>query len=188
MNVFTPALSVIKRLRNRELAETSPSQVQQICTRDVYRYALRRLNSIEDAEDVAAEVYAVALIALWKPECDLRPWLIGIARRKVIDRLRKRTRRQESSIGELGDIRAESAAPDTELLRDEACAVIKTLVNELPELQREVLLLQVADGLTIREIAVAIGKSTAATNSLLARARETLKRTGSHYFGGETNE
>jgi RNA polymerase sigma-70 factor (ECF subfamily) len=77
-------------------------------------------------------------------------------------------------------------SPEAEVLRDEAVKTIKSLVLGLPELQREALLLQIADGLTIREIAIAIGKSPGATNSLLARARETLKQKGSHYFSEET--
>lgn len=186
MNVVTPAINVINRLRNRDQSGTSTLKLQEICGRDIYRYALRRLESVQDAEDVAAEVYAVALASLWKPETDLRPWLIGVARRKVIDRIRKRDRRKETSFHCMSETIQAETSPEAEVLRGEAAKTIKSLVLGLPELQREALLLQIADGLTIREIAIAIGKSPSATNSLLARARETLKQKGSHYFSEET--
>jgi len=54
---------------------------------DIYRYARTRLGSREDAEDLAIEVVQ-ALPAPCRRK-DLRVYMIGIARRKLADRLRR---------------------------------------------------------------------------------------------------
>src|SRR5437763_12767387 len=65
--------------------------------RDVYHYVSRRVRRREDAEDVAAEVFEAAFRGLSRLRVvdDPRVWLIGIARRKVADHLRRAVRRRE---------------------------------------------------------------------------------------------
>jgi RNA polymerase sigma-70 factor, ECF subfamily len=72
--------------------------------------------------------------------------------------------------------------PEDALLREEARAVMHQLLERLPALQREALVLQVRQGLSIREIAQVLGRSEAAANSLLQRARATIFRYGQSYF------
>src|SRR5947207_7569402 len=59
----------------------------------VHRHTLRR----EDAEDITAEVFAAAVASIHQFRGDARvlTWLIGIARRKLIDAARRRERRPE---------------------------------------------------------------------------------------------
>ncbi|MBB6051452.1 RNA polymerase sigma-70 factor (ECF subfamily) [Armatimonas rosea] len=148
----------------------------------MYHYALRRLSSTQDAEDVAAEVYVVALETRWHPSLEPRPWLLGVARRKVADRLRLRLRRPEAPLQEAHELPCATASPEADALRAEAVATIRALVRALPELQREALLLQTAEELSVKEIAQVMGKSVSAVNSLLGRARETLRLKGGSYF------
>src|SRR5215216_4739206 len=58
--------------------------------RDVYRYVSRRILRREDAEDVTAEVFQAAFRCLNRLRDTENPrvWLLGIARRKVVDHLR----------------------------------------------------------------------------------------------------
>ena len=60
---------------------------------DLYRYAYARLGSVEDAEDLAIEVIERA--SRRKGRCTDRLLLLHAARNKVIDRLRKRSRRNK---------------------------------------------------------------------------------------------
>ncbi len=63
--------------------------------RAVLGYALRRVEVREDAADVAAETFAVA----WRrwddvPPDDVRPWLLGVARRVLANQQRSHRRRE----------------------------------------------------------------------------------------------
>jgi RNA polymerase sigma-70 factor (ECF subfamily) len=62
---------------------------------EVFRFAFRRLGNREDAEEVANDVF----FALLRPRSQsapvpthVKPWLFGIARHRVADRLRSRYR------------------------------------------------------------------------------------------------
>jgi len=73
----------------RERAWTADALHQRYLA-DVFAYVARRIPNRHEAEDVTAEVFAAAFVAL----PDRRgtqgpyPWLLGIARRKVTDSLR----------------------------------------------------------------------------------------------------
>ena len=154
-----------------------PRALESLCRSDVFRYALRRVGDRAEAEDVAQETLLAALEGLsrFRGTVPVRFWLLGIARRKVADCLRKRRRVPLAESFPM-------AEPVDSVLSAEAAHRIRLLVAALPELQREALLLQLADGLTIVEIGRTIGKSPAAVNSLLARARASLRERGSAYF------
>lgn len=158
------------------------AQVEALCRTEVYRYALRRLANPQDAEDVAAEVYLAAQETRWQRGLEARPWLLGIARRKVADRLRRRLRRPEVYLHESHTALVTTPSPETNALRAEAVQKIRELVWALPEPQREALLLQTAEELSVKETGQVMGKSVSAVTSLLGRARETLRLKGSPYF------
>ncbi len=156
-----------------------------LCYSDIYRYALRRTGHVEDAEDVAADTFAAALEALpgFKGGIDPRLWLLGIARRKLTDRVRKRCRRPEQSLSIMQELPDESSGPESAVLSIEASETMRCLVLALPDAQCEALLLQAAEGLNVAEIAVVMKRSSSAVNSLLGRARATLRERGAPYFG-----
>ena len=72
----------------------------------VFTVALRSLGSRADAEDVTQQVF----IAAWNSRHTLRPsdtalpaWLMGIARFKIIDALRSRSRTEQASYADPED-------------------------------------------------------------------------------------
>jgi RNA polymerase sigma-70 factor (ECF subfamily) len=160
---------------------------------DVFRYVSRRIARREEAEDVTAEVFAAAFARLprFRRDCPPRLWLLGIARRKVADALRKHGRRRETLASELPsaaagmDRRTEADTPEEALQRAEALSAVHEALAALKPDQREAILLQYVEGLTIGEIAIVMGRSTGAVNSLLQRARASVFRHGSAYFLGE---
>jgi RNA polymerase sigma-70 factor, ECF subfamily len=162
--------------------------------REVFQYVARRVPR-QEAEDITMQVFAAALEALprFRGDCPPRLWLLRIAHGRVVDALRRRTARRETLASELGsseaggDPLAEAMAPALEgpeamLERAEAQRVIWRLVEQLKPEQREALLLQYVEELPIAEIAVVMGRSPAAVNSLLQRARATVFRLGGSYF------
>jgi len=162
----------------------------------VFAYVLFRVPNHTEAEDITAETFAASLTALARFRGESKPyaWLLGIARQKIAEaaRRRERTRSRELSEEDLPERERETLCllltadfrqmPEDALLHKEARDVMRQLLERLPEPQREALLLQVRHGLSVREIAHVLGRSEAATNSLLQRARATIFRYGQSYF------
>src|SRR5712691_3222992 len=140
---------------------------------DVFRYVLRRLPSVPEAEDITAEVFAAAAAGLprFQGQCAPYLWLLGIARRKIADSRRRRAVRREVLHSEMADDAPGSdplwetlvtvEGPEAALVRAEARRVVRDLVAELSPDQREAVLLQYMERLSVAEIAVVMGRSLA---------------------------
>jgi RNA polymerase sigma factor (sigma-70 family) len=159
---------------------------------DVLRYVLRRVPQQEEAQDITAEVFAAAFLGLSRFRGPGSPylWLLGIARRKIADALRRQKSQRETLASELGGAAANSGieaaaapeeGPEAIVVRAEAARVLNELLAQLSPCQREALLLQHMEQLTVPEIAVVMGRSQASVKSLLQRGRETLRRRGHGY-------
>jgi RNA polymerase sigma-70 factor (ECF subfamily) len=154
--------------------------------RDIYRYVSRRIPRREDAEDITADVFGEAFRCLrrLRSRDNPRVWLYGIARRKVIDHLRRSSRRPEllgTDVPGLGSI---SSGDDTEgaYRRNEAAIKLRSILMGLNDTYREALILQYVEGLSISEVARVLGRTPTAANSLLQRARAAAFQAGKEYF------
>jgi RNA polymerase sigma-70 factor (ECF subfamily) len=146
-------------------------------SRSVLGYALRRVDQPEDAADVVSEVMLVA----WRRVGDLpsdegaRLWLYGIARRVLANQTRSRNRRVrlgERLRDDLSRVPLGAEAPGLdERTRDSLHAALR----ELPESDRELLLLSSWEDLEPAEIAVVIGVAPATVRTRLHRARRRLR-------------
>jgi RNA polymerase sigma-70 factor, ECF subfamily len=164
---------------------------------EVYFYVLRQACGIEEAKDITAEVFAAAAAALarFRGQCPPNLWLLSIARRKIIDARRRRSARREKLASELGEGALEGEAlwealatvegPEAVLMRTEARRVVRDLLNQLTADQREAVLLQYVEQLSVAEIAVVMGRSPASVTGLLQRARAALYHRGRAYFLGD---
>lgn len=147
----------------------------------VFGYAYLRCGRREDAEDIAAEVFAAAVASIngYRGDARIETWLIGIARRKLIDAARRRDRRPEVLEAEL--CAAEHLVPragddpQDALQRRDQSARVRALFLELPEVQREALWLHCIDQLSLAETAQVLDRSLDAVKGLLHRARVTLR-------------
>ena len=156
---------------------------------DVFSYVTRRVPDRQEAEDVTAEVFAAAFVALphRKALSGPYPWLLGIARRKIADSLRRRGRREGRTQELTEDLPAERAGlPEAALAREERARLLRGMLIALPEDQREALLLHYVEDLPQAEMAAVLGRSPGAVNSLLQRARAAVYRQGHDYFLGES--
>jgi RNA polymerase sigma-70 factor, ECF subfamily len=156
---------------------------------EIFRYAVRRVGDSAEAEDITAEVFAAVLAQPGRvPKVsrtassgdDLtRAYLIGIARRKVTDTLRKRSRHpQEPLSPEL----PHAHSLEVSLEKQEAARQLRKLLDALPADWREVLLLKYVEELSLREIALALNRSEKAVNGLLQRARAEARKRGETYL------
>lgn len=149
---------------------------------DVLRYAFFRLGSREDAEDVAVQVRHASL--RMKEVEDPRIFLIGIARRKVADILRRRSRAPQVRSLDDPSFAPPGGADDLEAIHRRAA--IAGVMRKLPDDQREALALKYLIGLSAAEIASLTEKTPAAVNSLLQRAREAFAIEAGDLFEEET--
>ena len=140
----------------------------------VFRYLLGRLRDEHVAEELAAEVFAIALASLQKGTQPRRigSWLIGVA-----DHLASRHWRQKKAEGPpvRPDPAAESDPEELAIGRLES-ANLWRCVGELSPEHRQVLLLRVVAGLPAREVGEIMSRSEEAVRSLQLRALATLRR------------
>ena len=153
----------------------------QIHAKAVYAYALRRVGRTHSAEDIVAEVFVEAIKnSRSRNQKDPLPWLYGIARRKVADHHRQVNRKPSASLYD--SLAATSPGPDQVLEQAQQSLELRKLVARLPEDQREALLLHYVEGLSAVQISTSMSRSVAAVNSLLQRARESIRAKGSIHF------
>lgn len=130
---------------------------------DVFRYAKSRLGQREEAEDVAVEV--VEALPNRCRRRDLRLYMLGVARRKIATRLRKRQ--------PMGAREDQDAAQGFAERSNEAADVQRVLASLLAD-HAEALTLKYVFGLTSAEIGKTLGRRSQAVDSLLQRAREAF--------------
>jgi RNA polymerase sigma-70 factor, ECF subfamily len=133
----------------------------------LYRFFRARMASPEDAEDLAAEVFAEAFRSLDTFRWRNRPfesWLFGIARNRL--RMYYRGRRETAEIPEsAGHVRNEFLGVE-----------IQDVLGRLPDDYREAIELRYALGLSGIEASAAMGRSHGSFRTLLSRATEAFRR------------
>lgn len=136
-------------------------------------HASRMLHSASEAEEVVQETY----IRLWKqapryrPEAKLRTLLYGITHNLCIDRLRARRKHDADALDEL----AAEDRPSRELGARQLSAEVQAAIARLPERQRAALSLVHFEELSNIDAAALLDISIEALESLLSRARRTLR-------------
>ncbi len=138
---------------------------------DVYRLALWRMGSREDAEDVVQDVF-VRVAEQGRRLASVRhpkSWLLTVAHRRTIDLIRGGRRHRTDPVEEAPYLEAIQEDPDLKLEAER----VSRLVHRLPAKQREVVLLRHFAGCTFREIGRITGVPTftAASRHRLAMAR-----------------
>ena len=137
--------------------------------------ARRMLRDDAEAEDVVQE----AMFRLWRSsdrletgDYGIRPWLRRVVSNLCIDRVR--LGRSTTVTGEVPE-QVQQADQDLSLERQEAAARVDAALKALPERQRLALTLFHYEGMSQIEVGRAMGVSDEAVESLLSRARRTLK-------------
>jgi RNA polymerase sigma-70 factor (ECF subfamily) len=142
----------------------------------ILRYAQRRLESREAAQDVVSDTFTAA----WRhwdrrpASAVLLPWLYAIAGNAVRDQ-RRSAQRQRRLAGRLSALRPAGQAADP----GEGVVLGRTIsqaLAALPEADREVLRLVAWEGQTdARMLALALGIRPASARSRVLRARRRLR-------------
>ncbi|MFH8367180.1 sigma-70 family RNA polymerase sigma factor [Streptomyces sp. NPDC018031] len=144
---------------------------------DVWRYVSRLSADPQAADDLVQETYLRALRGLprFEGRSSARTWLLSIARRVVVDRLRRNAARPRLSDTDDWQAVAERtqyrALPD--LGFDEGVA-LSQLLAALPCARREAFVLTQLLDLPYAEAALVMGCPVGTVRSRVARAREAL--------------
>ena len=155
----------------------TPDEVDELIDEGVpatYRYLLRLTGDPAAAEDLVQETCLAVVRELRRnPAAELRiGWMITTARRRHIDRLRRRNR----EAGVLDRFASQAATPadtdDTDAADTDSLAILDALGGD----QRTALVLRYVDGMSVAQVAEELGRSVTATESLLARARRRLTK------------
>ena len=148
----------------------------------LFRFAYRLTGSVADAEDIVQECF----LTLLQPECSydpgrtsVRTYLFGVVRNQSL----KRRRKSDSARQDGPDARHERS-PESQALRTEPEEVVARAVTQLPETQREVLILAHYEQMPLAEIARVMALELGAVKSRLQRARASLKETLAEYAPG----
>lgn len=143
-------------------------------------YINRRLHSREEAEDILLEVFLVVLEQehFWLlGEKEQQAYLWRVASNKVADHYRRFTRRPSVPLIQVTDTiyEQDDLAPEQVTLKQEEYAQLHQVLRELPDKQRELLLLRFGHGLTCAEMVPLLQKSEGAIRMLLSRTLKALR-------------
>jgi len=135
------------------------------------------------AEDLNQETWLEALRGI--DQCDatrgsFRNWLFGIARKRVALHYRRRAlagnpTSPSDRFGEAAELGEISVLPKDVLEQVERVSVVRAAILALPDDRREVLLWKYVEGLSVETIAIRLGRTAKAVESLLSRAREQAR-------------
>ena len=137
----------------------------------VYDYVLYRCRNKAVAEDLTSETFLAAVrdVGRSTPEAISVAWLIGIARHKLIDHWR-RQEREERRLSMVG------VAPEIDTTLDEVePGRGMAVLDGMNAMQSAALTLRHVDGLSVPDVAAALGRSIPATETLLSRGRSTFR-------------
>jgi len=149
----------------------------------VARYCRGKLGTVDrsflSADDVAQEVCLAVLTALPTYRVQGKPFLAfvyGIASHKVIDAHRAVSRGRSDPVADVPETAEVGAGPEQRALHGELSTQLRALLEELPEKQREILVLRIVVGLSAEETAEIVGASPGAVRVAQHRALGRLRK------------
>lgn len=159
------------------VAKGNESAFAEVLTRHqdaVYQFGFRFLGDASEAEDITQETFLrlFRTAERYQPQASLRAFLFRITRNLCIDFIRKKK-------PELMEVLPESVSHNTpmeSLEQAEAIECLNHCIDALPDNQRMAILLRHGSGLCYQEIAHVMGVTVSAVESLLVRARRTLRQ------------
>lgn len=139
-------------------------------------HLLARRNGADDAEDITQDVFTRAFAGIREQRVNggFRSWLFTIARNRTFDEIRGGRQKVVSLDAEHA---APPEAPEAQQPAQQAeqraeFAWLMSAVADLPERQREALLLREMGGFSHERIAEELGTSVSATKKLISRGRD----------------
>lgn len=170
----------------QSIVENLQEKVRNTC----FRY----VNNIEDADDIAQEVFIQVYESLshFREESQISTWVYRIAVNKSLDFLRSKKRKKRfgmvtsifKSSGEDEEIIEipSYGTPEKELEDKERKEILNMAIEKLPDNQKTALILSKYESFSNKEITEIMDMSLSAVESLIHRAKKNLNKQLKDYF------
>jgi RNA polymerase sigma-70 factor (ECF subfamily) len=181
----------ISQREQREVVSTDDSfeKIYDAYHGRIFGLAYRMMGNADEALDVTQDAFISAYQNLHKltPQCNpggseaiyLSAWLHRIAANKCIDALRQRKRRAgvdwDTFVATAPVSTDSDRYPESYTIDREREAEIQRVLDQMSPNYRAALLMHEYQGLSVREVAQALGRTESAVKSLLFRAREQFR-------------
>lgn len=147
----------------------------------VYRMAYQSMPTRSDAEDVVQEVF----VRLWRTAGRYDPkraalvtWVMLLARRHMVDRLRRVKARVKTSALDEGYSPAPAPVQSKNAEQDERFVAVMQRIEKLPDLQKTVVKRAYLNGQTLKQIGMELNVPLGTIKSALSRALVRLREKG----------
>ena len=137
-----------------------------------------RVQGASEPDDLTSEVFINVFRGLGSfsgGEAQFRSWVFTIAHRRLVDDRRRAARRPPCAAQGAEDGRTSSSAEHHAFERLDSESV-RSVCDRLAADQRDVLVLRLVGGLSVEEVAAAVGKSPGAVKALQRRGVAALRR------------
>ncbi len=145
----------------------------------VYRFLFYRTRSATLAEDLTSETFFRALRSMtnfrWQGK-DFGAWLMTIARNLATDHFKAGRTRLELTTEDMGLHDDATEGPETSVLAGLTNEILLRALKELPDEQRDCLIMRFLQGMSIAETAAVLGRSDGAIKQLQLRGVRNLAK------------
>jgi len=161
-------------------AETNNRIAAAVATQEprLRAFVRRQVADLTEVEDIVQDAFVelVSAYRVMEPVVHVAAWLRRVARNRIIDRFRQRSRDDRvfdsGTPGELYDgPAADSARPDVSYERDVLAEKLVDALSELPPEQRDIFVAHELDGRSFKELATETGTPV---NTLLSRKHAAI--------------
>ena len=140
--------------------------------RSAVLYCISLCGTQQLAEDIATDAFVKAYLSLPNNVTSFRYWLMKVCKNLWIDYLRKHSREvYDEYLPNISD----GSTPETTYILNERNRCLWDIINTLPSLDREMLILHYFSGLTLLEISQLTGRTASAVRTRMMRLRQTIK-------------
>jgi len=143
----------------------------------VFRVCQGILGNRQDAEDATQEVFLRGFEQANKFSGRSRfsTWLLRLAANHTLNLLKARARRNRRSQPVADDLTCPAPAPEQRSIASERQGAVADLLQQLPDEQRQVVVLREMEGLSYSDLAEVLGVPVGTVTSRLIRGRERLR-------------
>ena len=172
-----PVENLVRRAQDGDA--TSFAELYERFHDKIFRYIYFKTGNPNDAEDITEDVFLRMLESInsfrWKGH-PFSSWLFRIAHNLIVDHFRKRSRQKNTPLDDAGDL-AGATSHEIEAELDVKLAIerVHLAMEGLTDLQKEVMSMRFAAGLSVRETAEAVGKRENAVKALQHAAIKKLR-------------
>lgn len=143
--------------------------------RFMFRVAYGLLRNVQDAEDAVQESFLKLYRGeAWRRMEDEKAFLARVVWRVALDRVPKSADRMDDVAGM--ELPAGGLSPESGVATEDERALLRHLINGLPDELRQPLLLSAVEEMTSREVAAVMGIPEGTVRTRLMRARAELKK------------